>query len=149
MYFSQNFFLRISRQFAGSNLLNIAVSLYSEYVATGLICFLSFQAYFPPVGGKTWVLSNLEFLRRQKHHIFLCTFSFFFNHLYFSSLVFPNWKLGNEFFFYFTGILFFSLVFNYSSSSLLFALFHSFPLEGFSSFESSPQEDFIIRTQGK
>lgn len=51
--FSQHFFLRISRHFLGSNLLNLAVLLHGEYITACPICFLSFQAYFPPGGGKT------------------------------------------------------------------------------------------------
>lgn len=145
--FPSIFFLRMSRHFAGSKLLHIAASLYSEYVTAGLICFLSFQAYFPPVGGKTLGAFQSRIIKKtETPYIFMYFFFLFFCYLYFSSFVFPNWKLDNKFFFYFAGKLFFSLVFNYSPASLWFALFHSFPLEGFSSFESSPQEDFIIRT---
>lgn len=91
MHFSQHFFLRMSRHFAGSKLLHIAASLYSEYVTAGLICFLSFQAYFPPVGGKTLGAFQSRIIKRtETPYIFMYFFFLFFCYLYFSSFVFPN-----------------------------------------------------------
>lgn len=77
--FPSIFFLRMSRHFAGSKLLHIAVSLYSEYVTAGLICFLSFQAYFPPVGGKTLGAFQSRIIKRTETPYIFMYFFFFFS----------------------------------------------------------------------
>lgn len=51
MYFSQHFFLMISRHFTGSSLLSLAVSLHSAHITACLI-FLRLQFYFLPMWGK-------------------------------------------------------------------------------------------------
>lgn len=53
MHFSQHLLLRISRRFTGWNVLNLAVSLYREYIPACPIHFLSLQWE-----GRPWVLSN-------------------------------------------------------------------------------------------
>lgn len=114
--FCQHFFLRVSRLFMGSNLLNLAGCLYSECITACFICLLSFQAYSSLVGGMTLGAFQSIIIKRRKitEHFYV---QLLFWCLCFSWFVFLSGKFDNGFLLYFPGMLYLSPVFNYSPVS--------------------------------